>query len=1333
MEGDPEESDEDHQGPTVLWEKCIQQSIFVDLSEDESLHLSDLENSLALHLSQAESAASEASIHLSGSAELSALDDTSSESSIVSSQSERVVENKTKSSILHVSAQRPNTMQDEPPLKREYEDPGENTSDEDQEDLPYDVDLGSLYFNQTAGSEGNTSSDSRETVRASPDGPGLLELTTTNGDDTSERLVSVERPKVLSQEDVVFFDASKPSEVSPSCPCPADINQLLLRHFSQEELLRPGRLIEAETLPEVSLLESMDDNVLSWAPTHNTAIHSNHSGNSACNSEINQSVFSGRTDENSHAASKHSSLEEEVERKIDNSTSAADSVASSCASIDSKQSSGDKSAVDVVKLEKFEEDNQIEKVPLVHTRSFSEMKYGQGQVHYPLPDFSKVAPKVKIPKAPSGPAKPVPQETSSMHRAQSSPGMLEVISRVLEDSVQPSEMPYVFKDEEKQTHPALVHHLQAEYDKLLTKYAEAENLIDKMRIGTNTQPSSELMLYSECEDDHQRNVVEGSHLGSLAPNRPPSENFGEKGGRAPESNIAEVNAASSSPPEEDLSDGERMTAELRDIISPFMRKVEEFKVSVSIMSVSTAEQQMMLRSMMEAQDQLERKYISKKEEHRALEMQNYMGLSRNTGTFDPNRLVEGQIFRIGMLLEDIKELIDKNVCEQISPPHSSSTPTPMKQMLHVKPSPTPPSLHEGPCAGFSTMSFKMETHKEEEKEEEVEEASEVPGDGGLEQSSEPIAADSVLKDPGHNSCHSRGSRDSLERLDIQTAEGEEGDEEERSSLSVLSEGIDHSNILDYLSGTSSTSRRREWTPESTAESVLIPEDDCDLGDCVSLAVEVSSSSDAPRQSDPDGHSEPPLGTPCASQRIVSPETDSGFGSSYLNQSTTDGPFQSNLLTESVQSHNDALSSSDSEGSCSNLQTAIHSASLNSQRWASPHPSVQTQSCGAAAAVELWVESITKEPSVRLQGSDPSLPVQLHHRISEPGLSTTMDTEERNSQMYSCSCNSEVILALQSEVSRLKKDLEESLVQLPHLAQKMDYLTSKYRQDRQERRSKTRPRTHLRPACNSVWKSSNSRQNISNLISSPARIEDWISSDMDPSKSKGTDSGDNAGSEIMSHFHNSPVGSRRGSGAHSGPEFQFKLQGTLQSNRGTEGNCSVKRSGLTSSILKGGVASDSHTEQRPQTAVMEGFYSKEGWSLLASPSLQKPLLQVGYGSSSSLPASYKVREPPPPLSVSHHRKRSTQSDTALLPSNVYFKQTLSPVSLPSKTVSRTGRRRGSKEEEMGRTLDQAIEVARSMKRTTDRMAKRLSADMDKAQLSRKLHNMQPLGGRKHHAL
>ena len=65
------------------------------------------------------------------------------------------------------------------------------------------------------------------------------------------------------------------------------------------------------------------------------------------------------------------------------------------------------------------------------------------------------------------------------------------------------------------------------------------------------------------------------------------------------------------------------------------------------------------------------------------------------------RLAEGEIFRIGMHLEDIKETIDKNVCEQISPPHSSSTPKPMNEMIYVKPTPLcvptpspPPSLHE---------------------------------------------------------------------------------------------------------------------------------------------------------------------------------------------------------------------------------------------------------------------------------------------------------------------------------------------------------------------------------------------------------------------------------------------------------------------------------------------------------------------------------------------------------------------------------------------------------------------------------------------------------------
>lgn len=139
----------------------------------------------------------------------------------------------------------------------------------------------------------------------------------------------------------------------------------------------------------------------------------------------------------------------------------------------------------------------------------------------------------------------------------------------------------------------------------------------------------------------------------------------------------------------------------------------------------------------------------------------------------------------------------------------------------------------------------------------------------------------------------------------------------------------------------------------------------------------------------------------------------------------------------------------------------------------------------------------------------------------------------------------------------------------------------------------------------------------------------------------------------------------------------------------------------------------------------------------------------------LNTSYKVREPS--ALQSEHRKRSTQSDTALLPTNVFFKRTQSPISESSR---RSGRKvtsfhlflwsfdhllnklwevvavvvdTVSQGKDIDRTLDQAIELARSMKRTTDRMAQRLSADLAKAQHHRKLHSQQPLGGRKHHSL
>ncbi|RVE61830.1 hypothetical protein OJAV_G00174230 [Oryzias javanicus] len=1166
-----------------------------------------------------ESAPSEHSIHLSGSGELSALDDSPSESSRSKSHCEIVTEGKTGSSKLQMSPQRPNTLHNELPKKPECEESGENTSDEDQEDLPYDGDDGSPYFNQTTSSEGN--SDGGHTIHGSPDPPSIHKDATADEEKSSP--------------------AAKTTEVAKPCSGLTNINHLLLQHFSQEELLRSGRLIEAETLPEVSLLESVVDTVLSFS-THNDAAD----------------LRTESSEERSDSKSSNESSERKMTKEIDDQTSNASN--REAPTTESSNQSIQNVNADQLELDDNKEEKQSQRVPLMRTRSLGEIKYGQGKVHYRLPDFSKVAPKVKIPKAPSGAVKSVPPGSNSVHRAQSSPDILDVISRVLEDFVQPSETPYVFRHNDRHTPPDQLHQLQNDYDKLLTKYTTEEKQKDTLKQETKMELSLEHeqdLIYPGSNDKDQKE--DNSLFHCLTPHLPLTESLCEQ--TREKTDHETMKMVDSFLPEDVQSDGERLTAELRDIISQFMQKTDEFKFNVTNMTVSTDEQQMILRSMMEAQDHLERKYISKKEEHRALEMQNYMGLSRNTGTFDPDRQLEGDIFRIGMNLEDIKEMIDKNVCEQMSLPHPSSTPT-MKTNQFSSPS-SPPPLHQEAGEGCETDS---QVEEEEEELKEMKNFSEVHSNEEWIQSSEVTDDDIGLS--------SYSSRDTVEEPDIQR-------DSKENRASVFQEVIDDSDILACLSGRTSEPGGRRSAANS---SDLSPAGD--QGD--SLAVEVSFSSDAPADSDSHSLSEPSPPISCVSQmqRIISPETDSGFGSSYLTQSASG---ELNLLTGS-----EVTSGSDSEGS--NPPTTIHYR--RNGQWASPHACVQTQHCGVE---ELWMES--KEPPLRLQGRE----LLIRHR-SDPTPRTVMDPGDRGSPVPSCSCNSEAILALQSEVSQLKKDLEEGLVQLPHLAKKMDYLTSKYGRERQERRSKIKP--HQAAAS-----SRNSRRALSELSSSQLRTEDWISSDMDPSESTG--SVRTSSSDVL---HHSPEGSRRAERqVRSMSEFQDKLHLTKHSRKGRMEN-------LT---LQGEDSLFQDFDQQRHKAATRSLDFKERPSLHSASALKKPLLQVHYGSTSSLPASYKVREPKL-QSVAVHRKRSTQSDTALLPTNVFFQRTSSPVLVTSRGSSKTSRCRGKKEVDMNKTLDQAIEVARSMKRTADRMARRLSADLVKAQQHRKLHNVQPQGGRTH---
>lgn len=360
---------------------------------------------------------------------------------------------------MHVSAGIPKSLHGESQIDKRCGDPGQDTSDEDQEDLPFDGELGSLYFKQPTTSERPMNSDGRQTVHGSPATLGVRECDAgTNAESCVFVGHTIPESPAASASDVSCatnrktIDALTPRDTASSRRCPADIHLLLLHHFSQEELLQSGRLIEAETLPEVSLLESVDDTARSLAPTNNSA--ATHPKPAACLAPQAGSVCPLRTRQ-TDGASNHSDLEKDTGGTSEDVTSPTGDN-TSC----SYEGSGRLSTSSEVAVEETAgEHSRVQRVPLLRARSFSEMKYGQGQVHYPLPDFSKVAPKVKIPKVSSGPVKPAAQSTSIMHRAQSSPGMLDLISRVLEDSVQPLEKPFIFKDEAK-TPSELVHRLQ---------------------------------------------------------------------------------------------------------------------------------------------------------------------------------------------------------------------------------------------------------------------------------------------------------------------------------------------------------------------------------------------------------------------------------------------------------------------------------------------------------------------------------------------------------------------------------------------------------------------------------------------------------------------------------------------------------------------------------------------------------------------------------------------------------------------------------------------------------------------------------------------------------
>ncbi|NXA84145.1 AKND1 protein, partial [Thryothorus ludovicianus] len=103
--------------------------------------------------------------------------------------------------------------------------------------------------------------------------------------------------------------------------------------------------------------------------------------------------------------------------------------------------------------------------------------------------------------------------------------------------------------------------------------------------------------------------------------------------------------------------GEKMTQILKDHTEQLTKKVEDFSRHMIQETIFLQDRYLALNQLKRNLDALERNYLKAREEHHNFQLQN-KDKPISLGEFDPDRRVEGGIFRLGMLLEDIQEQIN---------------------------------------------------------------------------------------------------------------------------------------------------------------------------------------------------------------------------------------------------------------------------------------------------------------------------------------------------------------------------------------------------------------------------------------------------------------------------------------------------------------------------------------------------------------------------------------------------------------------------------------------------------------------------------------------------
>nr|XP_013816734.1 PREDICTED: protein AKNAD1 [Apteryx mantelli mantelli] len=540
-----------------------------------------------------------------------------------------------------------------------------DTTDEENEDLPYDGDLGitcqhsnysdnlsdctyikhiSDIFLNISCSEDNKNIKAAANYETQPQPEEVFNYHTCATETTG---ISVEMPgsEASFKKELPVGGFSSPDRKEHLTD--SKMSNVLLRHFSKGELITTCQLIEYETIPEISFTESIDETMNKLETSELAKCPLSHEKRTT-----NLEEYHLEKHEEIKIGKKDQTLLNEntfVSKRSISTTSECGCIQEGSPLISKNED-----------MHIFQNTQKEQRDPFKRTGSSHELKFGQGQVHYCLPDFSKVAPEVKIPKRnDNNKSVPITERTKTFPIL---PCKSVIVNDIVEnknyfDSVE-------VENKEEMSVPESLQQLE-----MLTQYADAQNHIDHLRFNPKILPQSDFpnpsfAIYSGGTETSSEDFA-------LHPPVPiqPMLGLSEAGLQSgatvstlPSAGTVEAHCLNPSNLLPELTQGKKMTQILKEQTDQLKMRVEDFSKHMTQETFLLQDKYLVLNQLKRCLDALEQNYLTAREEHRNLQLQNYKDKSINVGKFDPERKVEGEIFRLGILLEDIHERTDASKC-----------------------------------------------------------------------------------------------------------------------------------------------------------------------------------------------------------------------------------------------------------------------------------------------------------------------------------------------------------------------------------------------------------------------------------------------------------------------------------------------------------------------------------------------------------------------------------------------------------------------------------------------------------------------------------------------